>query len=308
MERFRILWYNWKCWHNPGAGGAEVFTHEVAKRLVRMGHEVTLFTSRFKGSEKEEYSDGVRIVRDGGRYIVYLRAKRFYQSHRDEFDVVIDEINTRPFMTPKYVKRKIIIALIHQLAREFWFYETRFPLSYLGYYFLEDRWLKNYVNIPTLTVSDSTKTDLLTLGFRNVHIVPEGLNVKPLDHIPDKNLHPTVIFVGRLKKVKRPDHVIEVFRAIKEKIADAELWLVGDGYMKKDLERNAPSGVRFYGKISEAEKYDLLKRAHLVLAPGIREGWGLAVSEAGFNILPRVLRRDDDRNYWRFFQMKISLP
>ena len=74
----------------------------------------------------------MRIVRDGGRYLVYLKAKPFYQRHRDEFDVVIDEINTRPFMTPKYVERKKIIALIHQLAREFWFYETRFPINYLG--------------------------------------------------------------------------------------------------------------------------------------------------------------------------------
>jgi len=40
----RILVFNWRCWVNPAMGGAEVFTREVAKRWVRAGHEVTLFT------------------------------------------------------------------------------------------------------------------------------------------------------------------------------------------------------------------------------------------------------------------------
>jgi hypothetical protein len=83
------------------------------------------------------------------------------------YDVIIDEINTRPFLTPKFIKNgEQVVALIHQLAREYWFYETPFPISYIGYHFLEDRWLRNYVNIPTVTISESTKKDLLNLGFK----------------------------------------------------------------------------------------------------------------------------------------------
>jgi hypothetical protein len=44
MESLKILIFNWRCWLNPEAGGAEVFTREVARRWVRAGHEVTLFT------------------------------------------------------------------------------------------------------------------------------------------------------------------------------------------------------------------------------------------------------------------------
>jgi len=76
--RYRILWFNWRCWVNPEMGGAEVFTREVARRLVRAGHEVTLFTSEFPGCRREEVLDGVRVVRAGGRYTVYLRAWRYY--------------------------------------------------------------------------------------------------------------------------------------------------------------------------------------------------------------------------------------
>jgi len=45
----------------------------------------------------------VDIIRSGGRFTVYLKAPQFYRKHAGEYDVVVDEINTRPFMTPKFV-------------------------------------------------------------------------------------------------------------------------------------------------------------------------------------------------------------
>ena len=49
-----ILIYNWRDIRNPAAGGAEVFTHEIAKRWVERGNEVRQFSSAFAGCGKEE--------------------------------------------------------------------------------------------------------------------------------------------------------------------------------------------------------------------------------------------------------------
>ena len=38
--------------------------------------------------------------------------------------------------------------------------------------------------------------------------------------------------------------------------------------------------VVFYGHIKDEVKYDLLRKAHLLLVPSVREGWGLVVTEA----------------------------
>ncbi len=46
----RILFLNWRDIENPEAGGAEVFTHEVAKCWVEGGHEVSLLTSGFRAA------------------------------------------------------------------------------------------------------------------------------------------------------------------------------------------------------------------------------------------------------------------
>jgi len=264
-------------------GGAEVFTREVAKRWVKEGHEVTLFTSEFPNCREEEVLDGVRVVRAGGKYSVYWEAKKYYEKLflREGYDVVIDEINTKPFLTPKFVNNgEKIIALIHQLAREYWFYETPFPVSYIGYHFLEDRWLRNYVNVPTVTVSESTRQDLSDLGFKKVFVVPEGLNFTPLSEVPEKEEYPVVVYAGRLKRAKRPDHAIRAFKIVRKKVTNAELWVIGDGPFRKDLERMAGEGVKFFGRLSNEERRKLLARAWVLVNSSVREGFGLNVLEA----------------------------
>jgi glycosyltransferase involved in cell wall biosynthesis len=264
-------------------GGAEVFTYENAKRWVKAGHEVTMLTSEFPGCKREEVVDGVKIVRTGRKYTVFWSGRKYYRKYlsKDDYDVVIDEINTRPFLTIKFTDNgEKIIALIHQLAREYWFYETPFPISYIGYYFLEKKWLKNYVDVPTITVSQSTRQDLMDLGFKEVFIVPEGLNFKPLGKVPEKEPSPVVAYVGRLKKAKRPDHAIEAFKLVKKKVPEVKLWIVGDGYFKSDLEEVGTGGVKFFGGLSDGKRRELVKRAWVLVHPSVREGFGLNVVEA----------------------------
>jgi glycosyltransferase involved in cell wall biosynthesis len=185
-------------------------------------------------------------------------------------------------------KGEKVVALIHQLAREYWFYELPFPVSYLGYYFLEDRWLKNYVNVPTVTVSESTRQDLVHLGFRDVFVVPEGLNFRPLRKVPEKEDHPVVVYVGRLKKAKRPDHAVRAFEVVRGKAPDAELWVLGNGPFRKDLEDMAGRGVKFFDGLSDVERRELIKRAWVLVNPSVREGWGLNVVEANAVGVPCV--------------------
>jgi glycosyltransferase involved in cell wall biosynthesis len=263
-------------------GGAEVFTREVACRFVKFGHNVTLFTSTFAKSKDSEVSHGVKIIRNGGKYSVYWNAKKYYKKHfsKENYDVVIDEINTRPFFAPKFVNNgEKVVALIHQLAREYWFYETPFPTNYLGYHLLEDRWLQNYADVHTVTVSKSTKQDLLELGFKKVYVVPEGLNFKPLAKVPEKG-KPVVIFAGRLKRAKRPDHALKAFKIVKGKFPEAELWVIGDGPFKSDLERIGDDGVKFFGYLDNVERRRLMKQAWVLVNPSVREGWGLNIIEA----------------------------
>lgn len=283
-----LFWVNWRDIKNPEAGGAEVFTQEVMTRLVRFGYELTLFSSQFKNGLDHEDIAGIHIIREGTRYSVYQKARDHYIKFGDHYDVIIDEINTRPFLTPKFVKGKPILALFHQMAREFWFYETPFPLNYIGYYYLEKKWLSYYRDVPTVTVSESSKKDLEELGFKKIFMAPEGLSVTPLSDVPQKEPQPTIIYTGRLKKAKLPHHAIQAFSIIKQEIPDAKMWVLGDGYMMDELKSMNVKDVTFYGHVKNELKYELMGRAHLALVPAVREGWGLVVTESNAMGTPAV--------------------
>jgi glycosyltransferase involved in cell wall biosynthesis len=276
----RILWFNWRDLKNPDAGGAEVFTHEVMIRLARMGHSITLFCPSFRNALAREKIGGVDIVRSGGVFTVYIKAKQFYKKYKDNYDIIIDEINGKPFLSPRIVKGKPLLVLFHQLIHEIWFYETQFPLNYLCYYYLEHKWLSAYKDTTTVTISKSSERDLKKQGFNRVHTVPVGISANPLEKMALKEREPTIVFIGRLKRHKLPDHALRAFVLIKKELPNAKMWVIGDGNMRKHLEKMKIKDVVFYGRIKNELKFKLLARAHVVFVPSIREGWGLVVTEA----------------------------
>ncbi|HWH08253.1 MAG TPA: glycosyltransferase family 4 protein, partial [Candidatus Thermoplasmatota archaeon] len=213
----RVLVVNWKDLSHPRAGGAEVYTEEVARRLARRGHEVELFCASFPGAAPREERGGVRITRAGGRLGVYREAARHLRSAKA--DVIVDEVNTRPFFAHRHARGTPVVALVHQLAREFWFYETPLPVALAGRFVLEPAWLRALRHLPTVTVSRSTADDLRALGYRDVTVVHNGVDAPP--HAPAKDDAPRLAFVGRLTAAKRPLDAVEAFARVRARPARA---------------------------------------------------------------------------------------
>jgi glycosyltransferase involved in cell wall biosynthesis len=288
----RILWLTWKDLGHPQAGGAEVLTYEVTKRLAAAGNEVTVFTSAYEGCNAHEIVDGVQIVRSGTyRSSVFSAARQYYNDDLGEhgFDVIVDGINTRPFNASRFARNgERIVALISQLAKEYWFYETPFPLSYIGYYFLENRWLRGYVDVPTITVSQSTRKELLELGFSKVGVIPLGLNFEPLENLGEKESYPVIAYAGRINRAKRPDLLVKAFRNVRDRLPNSELWIIGEGPFKEKLREIAGDGVKFFDAASNSERRALLRRAWVLVNPSVREGFGLNIIEANALGVPCV--------------------
>jgi glycosyltransferase involved in cell wall biosynthesis len=276
------------------AGGAERFTLGLARGLVAQGDEVEWFSASFPGAADREDLDGIRIVRAGRQWTVHLNAIRHYRKTLGErFDVVIDEVNTIPFFTPLWSSVPSYM-LIHQLAQEVWWYESRFPLNAVGYV-LEPLYLRLYRHRPAFTVSDSTRKDLLKYGFSGpITIVPEGLESGAPGTAPKSGV-PTCIYVGRIAPSKRVADVIRAFSRFRQDIKTAQLWVVGDGperyrrQLARLVERlGLTRDVHFFGHLSNQEKQEKMARAHMLLMTSVREGWGLVVSECAALGTPTV--------------------
>ena len=61
----KILISNWRDIKHPRAGGAEMRLHKIYAPLTEAGHEVILYSCAFKGCEREEIVDGIKIYRLG---------------------------------------------------------------------------------------------------------------------------------------------------------------------------------------------------------------------------------------------------
>jgi glycosyltransferase involved in cell wall biosynthesis len=265
------------------AGGAEVYVHRLLKSLAQRGHKVTLFCATFPGCRQRDTIDGIEHIRYAGRFLMYPKSILCYRRHIcGRFDIIVESINGVPFFTPLFAK-EIVIPFIHQLTRENWYSALPSPLAFTGYH-LEDHLLRLYKNRPAMVPSESTKADLERLGFRNVTVIYGAQDIEPPEKIT-KEKKPTLIYLGRLTKSKRVDNAIMALKKVRESVPDALLWIAGSGPEENALKKLAGSlglsdHVFFFGRISQQKKAELLSRAHLMLLPAVREGWGLVVLEA----------------------------
>lgn len=283
----RFLVINWRDIKNPEAGGAEIHLHEIFKRITQDNHQVTLLASKYKGCKKEETIDGIRVIRIGTKFTFFFFVFLYYitKFRKYNFDFVIDDISKMPLFTPLYV-RKPLIAIIHHIHGKTLFKELPFILAIIVY--LCERLIPLfYKKIPIVTVSESTKKELIFKGFSrdDIEIVYNGVNNNLF--VPGtKSKKELIIYVGRVKKYKQLEDLIIAFKVVKENGRNLELIIAGRGDYHEKLRElvkklNIDSNsVKIYQDITEQEKISILQKGWVYVITSMKEGWGLSLIEA----------------------------
>ncbi|MFA6502048.1 MAG: glycosyltransferase, partial [Parachlamydiales bacterium] len=283
----RILIFNWRDTKHVWAGGAEVYIHELAKHWVKMGHKVTLFCGNDGKNNSHEIINGVEVYRRGGFFMVYFWAPLYYLlKFRGKFDMVVDSENGIPFFTPLFsgLPKYLLIHHVHQnVFRE----HLKFPLSTVAI-FLEGKLMPFiYRNQKIITVSQSSKSDILNLGLsttEKVGVVNPGIEISHF-HTIKKTTYPSFLYLGRIREYKNIDVAIKAFKKVVEKYSDAKLYIAGWGEKLNELKYiteklGLDSSVIFLGRVTEKDKITLLGKSWAMLQPSSFEGWGITVIEA----------------------------
>lgn len=299
--QMRILIINWRDIRNPEAGGAEVHLHETFSRIAEWGHQVTLLCCGFPGAAESEQIDGIEVIRLGGKWTFNLTVPWHYRrrlSHRS-FDVVIEDINKIPVLLPWFLNGPPVMVLLHHLFGTTFYREIN-PVLATCLYFMERLIPRVYRRCLFEVVSESTRDELVRMGVSTdrISVVHNGLAAGIIDApaAPDGKDGGLIIYLGRLKKYKNVDHLIQAMAIVREEIPDAQLMIVGTGDRRRALESLARSmglgeAVHFTGYVSEEEKVRLLTRAEVAAYPSSKEGWGITVIEANACGVPVVATR-----------------
>jgi glycosyltransferase involved in cell wall biosynthesis/O-antigen/teichoic acid export membrane protein len=283
-------------WTHPQAGGTGTVLFGHVSRWIADGYRVTVVAGDYPGAERvSRPHERLEIHRMGSRLTVFPRAA--WATHRGlgrDADVVLEVVNGIAFFTTFWRwLRKPRVLLVFHVHRDHYVTElglvgrvAAFCLEHVPLRFL-------YPGVPVITISHSSRDALVELGIprEQIHVVYCGLDegaLRPRERAPA----PTLVYLGRLKRYKRIELLLDVAAAIPR----ATLHIAGDGEHRGALETRAAElgldgRVVFHGHVDEATKARLLGEAWLALTASSAEGWCLTVMEAAACATPTAALR-----------------
>ena len=127
-----------------------------------------------------------------------------------------------------------------------------------------------------------------------ITVVPNVLDIK--GDSKENNKPKQIAFIGRLTHQKSPSIFIDIARDLCSKGYEFNFSVIGDGYLKSDLENrvassNFSSRVRFHGFLDRTELLRMLHTIDLLVVPSASEPFGLVALEAILKGIPVAAAR-----------------
>jgi glycosyltransferase involved in cell wall biosynthesis len=271
-------------WTHPQGGGTGTNLYGQVSRWIAWGHRVSVIACGYPGAAPVERIGQLTLYRVGGRSTVFPQAiVRQARGLVPDADVVLEVVNGITFLTPLWL-RTPRVTLVHHIHRDHYVREMG-RAGRLAALLLETLPLKAlYRRSRFLTISNASAGDIAALGIPRDHIEVGYIGVELGAYAPDpaaRAPEPTLLYLGRLKRYKRIEAVLDVL----ERNPDAVLDLAGDGDHRAALEaeiaaRGLGERVRIHGHVSEERKRELYQRAWVNVVASSAEGWCLSVMEA----------------------------
>ena len=255
-------------------------------------------TSHAPGYQTVSWRDGYRVIRKGGRYMVFPRASfSEMMGWHGASDALVEIWNGMPFFSPLWARRPHVIWL-HHVHDTMW--EMTLPprLARLGRNVEYRVAPPIYRRTQIVTLSESSKRELvqkLHFKAKRIHVVPPGIEER-FSPGGEKSPVPLVVAVGRLVPVKRFGVLVDALCDIKARHPALQAIIMGDGYEREMLEaqvhtRDATSWISLPGRVDDATLIDAYRRAWVVASTSAHEGWGMTITEAAACGTPSVATR-----------------
>jgi glycosyltransferase involved in cell wall biosynthesis len=293
-------------------GGAEKRIYELGKRLIEGGDEVHVFGIKWWGRENiinyeglilhgvcepmELYINGKRSISEA----IIFSLRLFPSLIKEKFDII--DVSAFPYFSCFSVKlasilrNTPIVITWHEVWGDYWY-------EYLRRWGFFGKLIESQVSrlaSKTIAVSSMTKKNLMALGVKNIHIIPNGIDLERIAEIPPSPEKCDILFAGRLIREKNVDVLLEAVDWLRNSLPDVKCCIIGDGPEKERLlicasERNLLDNVKFLGFLDYDEVIARMKSAKVFALPSCREGFGMVVIEAFACGLP-VVTVDEERN------------
>ena len=264
----------------PHTGGIANHLDNLVREL-RKKHDVHILTygpikprefeKEFVHQVKPPNFFGIR-----GITFTLLASKKIEELHKEyKFDLIHSHFIGTTSYAGILAKEKIGVPVIVTAHGSDLDFMSRLPL---GTYYVKKS-LSNADGV--IAVSRYLAKKALSLGAKNVHVIPNGVR----EFRYKKGKQEFITFIGALRHYKSPETVLKLAKVF----PDEKFLIVGDGPLRKILEKEAPSNVQFLGYRRDIE--NILSKTKILILPSKREGFGLVIIEANALEVPVIGRK-----------------
>jgi len=313
----KILMLSWE--YPPRiVGGIARVVHDLSKRLIKDGHDVTVVTYRDGNVPYYENDKGVEVYRidnymiSPNNFIDWIMQMNFNMISKvnellakgEKFDVVHahDWLVAYAAKTLKNSYDIPLVSTIHatESGRNKGIYDET------QRYINDTEWLLTYESSEVIVNSNYMKLELqrlFGLPFEKINVVPNGINVNAFSGVERDyefrrqyaaDNEKIILFMGRLVNEKGVQHLIDAMPKVLEHYNDAKLVIAGKGGMLDELREKVEflgisQKVYFAGYLNSKQVPKMYKCADISVFPSTYEPFGIVALEAMLAGTPTVV-------------------
>ena len=313
----KILMLTWE--YPPRiVGGIARVVHDLSKRLIKDGHEVTVVTYKDGDVPAYENDKGVQVYRvenymiHPNNFIDWIMQLNFNliakASEIIQKEGKFDVIHAHDWLVAyaaKALKNAFdipIVSTIHatEAGRNSGIHDDT------QRYINDTEWLLTYESTEVIVNSNYMKNHvqgLFGLPFDKINVIPNGINLTNFNGIERDydfrrqyamDNEKIILYVGRLVYEKGVQHLISAMPKILENYHDAKLIIAGKGGMLDELKGQAEAmglsnKVYFTGYLNSKQVQKMYKCADVAVFPSTYEPFGIVALEAMLAGVPTVV-------------------
>lgn len=252
---------------------ARIAWSAVAKATEGKSSATLFCYSDLNGHEQAQEGNGTIIVNSKSKAIYKALGRRWRQDLVFIWHLGI--LKLLPFFRVAPRKTVLMLIGIEAWRAQDWF--TRRQLKKVDLFLsISDHTWRTFLKFNPEFVQKPHQTVLL--GIDGAF---EGATPEPKET-------PVALMLSRLLRTedyKGHREVIAAWPEVLKKIPQAELWIAGDGDLQSDLERMAAElgvqeKIKFWGRVTEDKKRELIADSRCLVMPSRGEGFGLVYLEA----------------------------